>query len=312
MELQFTYVINACQALFFGVVSGCGKGVKSVIFLGSAVVGALIVIICSFIRPNADKYRDLCIAVGLAIFAAAMAVPMDILTTLTPHPIDLSLYRIDLRLGMDPLPLARAILTIPPLRAFLAFIYLHLPIFLALAYGCEGNPQLIRAAVVAPVIAFLFYFAVPAVGPVHIFSNYPQNPPILMGNLYSPRNCFPSMHLGWALLMALNARKRWLQFTTWTFAVAMAVATVGLGEHYWIDLIASVPFCLGVQWMVNAWASSKRFAVPASGRLATVTARANVTASEWGAGLTRSRLTPTGSARSVRAGMCRRGRAPAS
>lgn len=218
------------------------------IFLASALIGALIIIVSSFIRTNADKYLDLCIAVGLAVFAAAMIVPMDILIDHTPRPIDLSLYRIDLRLGIDPLPLGRAVLAVPLLHTLLAFIYLHLPIFLALAYGCEGNPRLIRASIVAPVIAFLFYFAVPAVGPIHIFSNYPQSPPVLMENLYSPRNCFPSMHLGWALLMALNAQKRWLKFTTWAFAAAMAVATVGLGEHYWIDLIASVPFCLGVQW----------------------------------------------------------------
>jgi len=228
-------------------------------FLASSAIGAALIVFCSFIRPNADKYH-LCVAAGLVIFSAAMTIPMEMLTRLTAHPIDAALYRADVFLGLDPLPLARLILSMPAVYAVLTFAYLRLPIFLALAYGIEGNIRLVKVAAVAPMVAFLFYGLFPAVGPAHIFSNYPQSPPDWMANLYSPRDCFPSMHLGWALIIAFNVRARWLRFSAWIYAGIMAVATVGLGEHYYIDLIASVPFCAAIQFSVanlKTWLSRK-------------------------------------------------------
>jgi membrane-associated phospholipid phosphatase len=63
----------------------------------------------------------------------------------------------------------------------------------------------------------------------------------------------PSMHLTWALLIAINARSLRLRIGLWIYAAAMVVATLALREHYLIDLIAAVPYTLGVQWAARRW-----------------------------------------------------------
>jgi hypothetical protein len=47
-----------------------------------------------------------------------------------------------------------------------------------------------------------------------------------------PQDCFPSMHFGWALLIAWNVQTRLLVILAWTFVGLTFLATVGLGEHY--------------------------------------------------------------------------------
>jgi hypothetical protein len=62
-----------------------------------------------------------------------------------------------------------------------------------------------------------------------------------------PRNCLPSLHFGWALLLLWNCRGRAMETFGSIYLFLTALATVGLGEHYFVDLIASVPFCAAVQ-----------------------------------------------------------------
>jgi len=37
----------------------------------------------------------------------------------------------------------------------------------------------------------------------------------------------------------------------WTFVLLTAFSTLGTGEHYSVDLVAAVPFALGVQWLAR-------------------------------------------------------------
>ncbi len=61
----------------------------------------------------------------------------------------------------------------------------------------------------------------------------------------SVRDCMPSLHLAWALLLWIYSG-RWLRIPMLIFAVLTAAATVGLGEHYAIDLVAALPFTWAV------------------------------------------------------------------
>ncbi len=67
----------------------------------------------------------------------------------------------------------------------------------------------------------------------------------------APDNCMPSMHLTWALLIALNARSLRLRIGLWVYVILVAAATLALREHYLVDLIAAVPFTVAVQWMAR-------------------------------------------------------------
>jgi hypothetical protein len=48
-------------------------------------------------------------------------------------------------------------------------------------------------------------------------------------------------------LLALNTQATWLRVLTWALFLLTAASTIVTGEHYYIDLVAAVPFCLGIQ-----------------------------------------------------------------
>jgi hypothetical protein len=105
-------------------------------------------------------------------------------------------------------------------------------------------------------IGILFYNAVPALGPAHLFQkNFPWHPlaieqarhlflePVA---LLGPRNAIPSLHMAWVLLAwwysrGLSTIERAIALF---YLVFVALATLGTGEHYFIDLIVAVPFAL--------------------------------------------------------------------
>ena len=85
--------------------------------------------------------------------------------------------------------------------------------------------------------------------------------PMAIGN--SPRNCMPSLHLGGALLVWWNSRfwPRWGRILALLFALATALATMALGEHYLADLIVAFPFAVLFQaaWTTSVpWSDSVR------------------------------------------------------
>jgi membrane-associated phospholipid phosphatase len=63
------------------------------------------------------------------------------------------------------------------------------------------------------------------------------------------------MHLAWALLVAMNARRRELQIAFWSYVVLLAISTIGLGQHYVVDLLAAIPYAAASQ-KVARWVPS--------------------------------------------------------
>jgi len=99
-----------------------------------------------------------------------------------------------------------------------------------------------------------FYFVVPACGPEYVFSEvYPDK---LSDNFFfdadkiykCARNCVPSLHFSWALLLWLCSWRlqKPLQILAFMFFVFTASSSIILKEHYLIDLVSSLPFSLMV------------------------------------------------------------------
>jgi membrane-associated phospholipid phosphatase len=109
-------------------------------------------------------------------------------------------------------------------------VYAALPFFLmACVATLKGLPRkrLLLAIVIGGVICPFFYFLFPAVGPAHV------------GDPRAPRNCMPSMHCAWTLLLCVNSRG----IGKWVFGVVAfmtAWATLATGEHYSLDLVGAV------------------------------------------------------------------------
>jgi hypothetical protein len=212
-----------------------------------ALIGFAVIMAASFLRRTQDKYEDLCIAVSVPIFIILL-LPIGAFTGwLRPNTMDVAFRHGDLALGLDGLAFTRWLLRTGWYRA-VGPIYEALPLVLALGWAIERSQTLLRASVIGALMAFPLYLLFPAVGPQYVFANFPVSDGATVAAAWMhPRNCFPSMHLTWAMLVAMNVRNprwRWLFVL---YAVLMALAAVAGGEHYFVDMIAAVPFAFAVQ-----------------------------------------------------------------
>jgi hypothetical protein len=191
---------------------------------------------------------------------------LDITEALHPKTFDLFLYSFDssLRVQISFL-VGQAFRRWPSLWWTCFVFYTALPLPLALVYAA----QLRRAKrdALAVMIAFLvtgplgvmFYNVLPACGPVHLFgAAFPWHPlstvdamrlravPILMKGA---RNAIPSLHMTWVLLIWWNSRglPRWVRAIALAFVWFTVLATLGTGEHYFVDLVVAFPVSLMVQ-----------------------------------------------------------------
>lgn len=188
---------------------------------------------------------------------------LDLTEKLHPKTLDLFLYSFDgsLRVQLSFL-MGQAFRTWPWFRIVGELFYVGLPIPIALVYS--GQLLRVREKAFSAMAAFLltgpigilFYNLFPAMGPIHLvgraFPFHPLDPSMFRLMLlepvaiHGPRNAIPSLHMGWVLLtwwysrgLATLERIIVMLFVIFTFC-----ATMGLGEHYFIDLVVAFPFAL--------------------------------------------------------------------
>jgi hypothetical protein len=191
---------------------------------------------------------------------------LDITEKLHPKTFDLFLYSFDgsLRVQFSFL-MGQLFWTHLWLRFVCLVIYIALPLPLALVYAAQLRQK--REAAFAVMLAFLvtgpvgvlFYNMLPAIGPAHLFgASYPFHPPaiadVMKMNVVpilrtGVRNAMPSLHTAWVLLVWWNSRglARWVRAIAMLFLVLTVMATLGTGEHYFVDLVVAFPFALMVQ-----------------------------------------------------------------
>jgi hypothetical protein len=178
---------------------------------------------------------------------------------------DLYAFVVDERLGGQlSFALGRGFLQWPALSRLFEEVYAALPFALGLLYAylrCGSEPyRSLRAVVLlftASVLAVAGYLIVPVAGPRFVFAGFPFAAPHLVpGDLrllpLDPeieRNGVPSLHLASALLVWWNLRRINLGLRAFTgfFLAGTTIATLGLGEHYLVDLVIAVPFALALQ-----------------------------------------------------------------
>src|SRR5580765_6709093 len=224
-----------------------------------ALLGFAVILAASFIRKIPDKFEDFCIGVSIPVLVCLL-LPIGAATGwLRPATLDVFFRRADMSLGLDGFALTRWLLR-TGWYVLVSPIYSALPLVLALGWALERSRTLLRAAVIGAVLAIPLYLLLPAAGPEYAFSNFPDPNSVAVSiGWVHPRNCFPSMHLTWAILVAWNLRNpRW----RWLFvfyAALMALATVACGEHYFVDILAALPFAVVVQKIAVAWPSNGYF-----------------------------------------------------
>jgi hypothetical protein len=191
---------------------------------------------------------------------------LDITNRLHPSTLDLFLFNFDASLGLQPsFEAGQLVLRFHWLTRIALLCYFALPVPVMLIYA----KQLMRdrsAAMAAFLGLFIvgpagvvFYNLLPACGPIYLFgSKFPFEPlsnqqakellvhPVLISGV---RNAFPSLHVAWALLASWYAEglSNGTKFFALLFLAGTVLATLGLGEHYFIDLVVALPFALMIQ-----------------------------------------------------------------
>lgn len=188
---------------------------------------------------------------------------LDLTEKLHPRTLDLFLYSFDgsLRVQLSFL-LGQAYALWPWFKITGELFYIGLPIPIAVVYS--GQLLRVRERAIPAMAAFLFtgpigilfYNIFPAMGPVHLVrGSFPWHPldtdmfrrvilePVAVPG---PRNAIPSLHMGWVLLTWWYSRglSVFERAITMLFVLFTVCATMGTGEHYFVDLVLAYPFAL--------------------------------------------------------------------
>jgi len=243
--------------LYLLTLPGAGLGIVALISLLFGAARA---------KDGYDVHGDmLVVCAGVMVAAPGLNSLLQLTTTLHPATYDPAAFRADGMLGFQPSVLF-GLMTwqSDALRGLLIGVYEILPFAFAALYARQitldyrgpVNLLVFQLAGVVAVLFFLYHLA-PVAGPLFLFqANYPQDAvlPLLVPDLTivrpATRNGVPSMHFGWALALWLNAHlmaapRFRLVFAA--FAALTFVATLGLGQHYLVDLAASFPVILFLQ-----------------------------------------------------------------
>jgi PAP2 superfamily len=218
---------------------------------------------------------------------------LDITERLHPKTFDLFLYAFDSSLHVQiSFWVGQLFWKFQWLRRICVLFYIALPLPLALVYAArlrKSKPQALAAMIaflVTGPVGVIFYNMMPACGPVHLFGvGFPFHPlstadalhlPVVPVLIKGARNAIPSLHVAWVLLIWWNSKgcSRWVRAIALSFVWTTVLATLGTGEHYFVDLVVAFPFSLLIQALSSfslPWRSGIRRIAFLFGALATFT-----------------------------------------
>jgi hypothetical protein len=213
-------------------------------------------------------------------------------TAAHPKTLDLYLLSFDYSLRVPIVFIAGQMYSLRPWlhnASLLAYVGLAIPISLVYAgrlvrFKEKASPAMLAFLITGP-LGILFYNLFPACGPHALFQQgfpfhpFPmaQAPRLQLEALVvpGPRNAIPSLHMAWVLLAWWYSRglSRIERLIALTFVIFTVFATLGTGEHWFVDLIVAFPFALFVQAIAAysvSWKDSRRVAAFLFGLLCTL------------------------------------------
>jgi len=208
------------------------------------------------------RVRGLLVGVTPIVFLAWMPAVFRIFNVADPWSYDRWLYAFDSRFGFQiSFAAGRIFEHWPWLQMICALVYLGLPLAMACVYlvapHVPDEPGLIRTFLLTGVLGGLLFHFLPAAGPVYAYTaNWPGDPPAIVAGFLAPLhlsgvrlNAIPSLHTAWGLLIFWRTRRNdvLVRVAAGLFLLFTLLATLGLGEHYVIDLVVAVPFVVGVR-----------------------------------------------------------------
>jgi hypothetical protein len=238
-EVDLGLLLIWCIMLYLA----CTLALKNNPFFSLSVVGGFVLVVKFFystVYRGCANEGDLVYAAGTPLFLIVSGAPMNWVSYMTPNTYDakLDLWEHGFSRHVWLWSTGHHWFYYP---LFAVYIGLPVVIFLIMATTKgERRKKLVLSLALGGVLVIPCYLLIPAVGPAFI------------GSSTAGRNCMPSMHLTWALLLWVNAKSvfKWLAAL---FAILTAVATIAMGEHYVIDLVAAIPWTL-LLMKLSTWA----------------------------------------------------------
>ncbi|GAA2070020.1 phosphatase PAP2 family protein [Streptomyces albiaxialis] len=132
--------------------------------------------------------------------------------------------------------------------------------------------HLVRTFLVIGLLGPAFYMIFPVVGPIYAYGAegghwalanlWPDTPPPFTAphpmphDGITPRNCMPSLHTAWAVVIFIHSRQgpRLLRLLGTLWLITTLGATLGFGYHYGVDLVAGVVFAITIEAAMRALA----------------------------------------------------------
>jgi hypothetical protein len=223
------------------------------------------------VRAIASRNRDkaletLARCMFFVILSAALGTMLGIAAALRPFKYDHFLYAIDVRFGTAvSFLVGRSIRQSAWLWQLELMVYFGMPLAFAILYTAHirrakpGPVDILAMMCLNAMAGYGLYFLYPAAGPLYCFgSAFPAVAPaagklaMQMVHLNAPPNAMPSLHMAGAVAIWWNARP-WKagSILAFVFMLLTAVATMGTGEHYLLDLVVAFPYALAVQAAVT-------------------------------------------------------------
>jgi hypothetical protein len=218
-----------------------------------------------------DDWASFHLGVILPCFGMAMGLALDLTVPLHPRVFDPVVAALDGAFGQPSFLVGRVADAHPGILTLMSFVYILLPVVMTAIIVLERRrapaapPAVLRSILLAAVIGYALYQIFPVVGPEPLLgSRFPWGGPVfvpgarsvIVSELAAPRNCMPSLHLGWALLLYWHGRLlgRGARAGTAVWLTLTALATLATGQHYFVDLIVAVPFAALIDVLAH-WAS---------------------------------------------------------
>ncbi len=251
---------------------------------------------------RSDALRGIAWGALLIVASKAADTWLEITAVARPMVLDEYVMVADHAFGQPSWLVGRLIDAAGPIpRGVLHWVYIELPVAATVVavyqlrnVATDGWPRhdLVRTFLVLGLVGPMIYLLFPVVGPIFAFGADGQGfqvatywphvlPPVGVSpnavafDDVTPRNCMPSMHVGWALAVFIHSRSgpRWRRWGGAFWLAGTVIATLGFGYHYGADLVAGVVLCLTVESALRdaqpGWGARRPWLVVGGGALLT-------------------------------------------
>ncbi|WP_127784452.1 phosphatase PAP2 family protein [Rhodococcus sp. X156] len=167
---------------------------------------------------------------------------------------------------------------------FFLTVYSMLPLMAVFAAGVQlwrgwQRHNIMLTFVAVGLLGPALYLLFPVVGPMFAFgadggefaysTQWPDVVPVvaapepLLFNDFTPRNCMPSLHTAWAVVIFVHTRPmgRAMRAVGTFWLVGTLAATLGFGYHYGVDLVVGAVFALTIEAAlrsrVHGWSAGR-------------------------------------------------------